>query len=153
MRVSLISSCAQNVESSIYVLKGAEEICLENLRLSIAKTFGITNTEVTERHLNLFMDLEVLPKAFKTNLKPLCPCMPRSVPIGSRNAIGKKLERMEAMGVIEKVKKLTEWCSGMVVALKSNGKVRICVDLTARQKSEKGILSATKTAGYFSLKD
>ena len=41
------------------------------------------------------------------------------------------------MGVIEKVDEATEWCSGMVVVLKPNSSVRICVDLTKLNKSVK----------------
>ena len=36
---------------------------------------------------------------------------------------------METLGVISKVDQPTEWCAGMVVVPKKNGKVRICVDL------------------------
>ena len=32
--------------------------------------------------------------------------------------------------MISRVNELMEWCAGMVVAPKANGKVRICVDLT-----------------------
>ena len=61
--------------------------------------------------------------------------VPRRVPIGLRDATRKELERMESMGVIEKVEKPTEWSSGMVVAPKPNGKARLCVDLTQLNKS------------------
>ena len=37
---------------------------------------------------------------------------------------------MEQLGVIEKIEEPTEWCAGLVVVPKQNGKVRICVDLT-----------------------
>ena len=37
---------------------------------------------------------------------------------------------MQQLKVIEPVKTLTEWCAGMVVIPKTNGRVRICVDLT-----------------------
>ena len=33
-------------------------------------------------------------------------------------------------GVITEVTEPTEWCAGMVVVPKPNGKMRICVDLT-----------------------
>ena len=36
---------------------------------------------------------------------------------------------MESLGVISKVDKPTQWCAGMVVGPKKNGKVCICVDL------------------------
>lgn len=42
---------------------------------------------------------------------------------------------MEDLGVIAKVEQPTEWCSGMVVVHKANGKVRICVDLTKLNES------------------
>lgn len=37
---------------------------------------------------------------------------------------------MQELGVISPVQEPTDWCSGMVVVPKTNGKVRICVDLT-----------------------
>ena len=37
---------------------------------------------------------------------------------------------MKSFGVIEKVDEYLEWCVGMVVAPKTNGDVKICVDLT-----------------------
>jgi hypothetical protein len=47
----------------------------------------------------------------------------------------KELQRMENMGVISRVDKPTNWCSGMVVVPKSDGSVRICVDLTKLNES------------------
>lgn len=46
-----------------------------------------------------------------------------------------ELERIETLGVIAKVEQPTEWCAGMVVVPKANGKVRICVDLTILNES------------------
>ena len=42
---------------------------------------------------------------------------------------------MQDLGAIEKVEQPTDWCSGMVVVPKANGKVRICVDLTRLNRS------------------
>jgi len=42
---------------------------------------------------------------------------------------------MEQMEIISKVDEPTEWCAGMVVVPKANGKVWICVDLTKLNKS------------------
>ena len=44
---------------------------------------------------------------------------------------------MESLGVIKKVEEPTDWCAGMVVVPKENGKVRICVDLTKLNLSVK----------------
>ena len=48
-----------------------------------------------------------------------------------------KLDHMEETGVISKINEPTEWCGGMVVVAKSNGDVRICVDLTKLNESVK----------------
>ena len=42
---------------------------------------------------------------------------------------------MEKMEIISKVDEPTEWCAGMVVVPKANGKVHICVDLTKLNES------------------
>lgn len=39
-----------------------------------------------------------------------------------------ELNRLEKEGIIEKVEKLMDWCVFMVLVLKKNGNVRICVD-------------------------
>ena len=41
--------------------------------------------------------------------------------------VKEELSQMEQMGIISKVDEPTEWCAGMVVVPKANGKVRICV--------------------------
>ena len=41
-----------------------------------------------------------------------------------------ELQRMEKVGVISRVSEPTDWCAGMVVVPKPDGRVRICVDLT-----------------------
>ena len=44
---------------------------------------------------------------------------------------------MEHQGVISKVTQPTNWCPELVVVPKSNGRVRICVDLTHLNKAVK----------------
>ena len=46
-----------------------------------------------------------------------------------------KLQRMEHLGVISKVKEPTEWCAVMAVVPKANGKIRICAGLTKLNES------------------
>lgn len=51
---------------------------------------------------------------------------------------------MEQLGVISRIKQLTEWCSGMVVAPKKcKDEIRICVDLSPSTKrcAEKSLSS------------
>ena len=61
----------------------------------------------------------------------------RRVPIPLMKAVKEELTRMEDQGVIAKVNEPTDWCAGMVVVPKKNGKVRICVDLTKLNRSVK----------------
>ena len=43
--------------------------------------------------------------------------------------VEEELKRMEEAGIIERVTEPTEWCVPMVPVQKSNGNLRICVDL------------------------
>ena len=62
--------------------------------------------------------------------KPFTLTTPRRVPIPLQHAVEKELKWMEELGVISRVEEPTEWCAGMVVVPKSDGRVKICVDLT-----------------------
>ena len=42
---------------------------------------------------------------------------------------------MKNVGISSRVNQPTEWCAGMVMILKVNGKVHICVDLTKVNES------------------
>ena len=66
----------------------------------------------------------------KSDSKPFSISVPRRVAIPLMRRVRDELNRMERLGVIARVEVPTEWCAGMVVVLKPNGKIRICVDLT-----------------------
>ena len=59
----------------------------------------------------------------------------RGVPIPLLPNVKDELDRMETMGVIEKVDAPTEWCSPIAVVPKPNGKVRICGDFIYLNKA------------------
>ena len=73
----------------------------------------------------------------KEGATPYALPVPRRLSLGLREATRRELERMEKLDVIEKVEDYREWCAGMVVAPKTSGAVRICVDLTNLNKSVK----------------
>ena len=81
----------------------------------------------------VFKGLGNLGEEFITKLKPEATphalFTPRHVPLPLRPQVEEELQRMESLGVISKVDKPTQWCAGMAVVPKKNGKVRICVDL------------------------
>ena len=64
------------------------------------------------------------------NATPFAINVPRQVPIPLRQKTEQELQRMERNGVISRVDQPTEWCAPMVITQKSNGNVRVCVDLT-----------------------
>ena len=55
-------------------------------------------------------------------------CPPRSIPHTLRDKVKAELERMESMGVIERVNGPIDWVSAMTVVHKPDGRVRICLD-------------------------
>ena len=83
----------------------------------------------------LFKGLGKVNMQHHTNLtedaRPVCLKVPH--PLLPR--VEDELKRMEDQGVITKVTQPTDWCSGMVVVPKPNGKVSICVDLTQLNKA------------------
>ncbi len=92
-------------------------------------------------HPHLFEGLGKLKGEYTIQLdegaKPFALYTPRRVAIPLFQPVKEELERMEKLGVIEKVTEPTCWCAGMVVVPKANGKVRICVDLTRLNESVK----------------
>ena len=123
------------VKQAPHNLLGIPEIMALGL---LARVRGL---RVEERHQELYRGLGQLTEKFKIKLKkgaePFSLSVPRRLPIGLREATLRELQRMENLGVIEKVEEYREWCAGMVVAPKTNGDVRICVDLTKLNKSVK----------------
>lgn len=73
----------------------------------------------------------------KDDAEPYSISVPRRIPIPLLPKVERELKRMEEAGVIEKVSGPTDWCAPMVPVLKSNGDVRICVDLKKLNKAVK----------------
>ena len=67
--------------------------------------------------------------------KPYAPTIPRRVAMPLVAKIQEELSRMEQMGVIMRVEEPMEWCTGIVVVPKYNGRVKIRKDLTKLNES------------------
>ena len=82
----------------------------------------------------LFKGLGLMKEKYKIPLKSdavsVCLYTPRRVPHPLLPKVKEKLLSMVNQKVISPVNDPTDWCSGMVIAPKRNGDVRICVDLT-----------------------
>ena len=94
---------------------------------------------VQEQYIELFSGLCKTGWEYTIKLKPgyvpFALSTPRRIPLPLMKKVKKELQRMENMGVISRVDKRTNWCSGMVVVPKSDGSLRICVDLTKLNES------------------
>ena len=92
-------------------------------------------------YANLFSGLGTMPGIFSIKLKretePLRLYAPRSIAAGLREKAKVELDRMLTMGVIEPVEEPTQWCSGLTIVPKTNGGIRMCVDLTALNRGVK----------------
>ena len=69
-------------------------------------------------HLHLEVDDTTKPVQLPT----------RRVPEALKTPLRDHLQELEQQGVIEKVTQPTDWVSGIVVAQKNNGKIRLCLD-------------------------
>ena len=65
------------------------------------------------------------PSSCVLEVKPFSLYTSRNVPLPLRGKVKDELDKMESMGVISKIEEATEWCAGMVVVPKREGKVRI----------------------------
>jgi len=87
---------------------------------------------------NVFEGLGTLPDTFRIHLKKEVEpkCLYASCPIaaGLQTKAKYELDEMLRKGVIELVEQPTEWCSALTIALKTGGKIRMCVDLTSLNK-------------------
>ena len=74
----------------------------------------------------------------KDDASPVAITVPRRVPYPILPKVKTELDRLVAQGVISKVERPTDWCSGLVVVPKANKTdVRLCVDLTQLNKAVK----------------
>ncbi|GBL95553.1 hypothetical protein AVEN_54150-1 [Araneus ventricosus] len=99
----------------------------------------ISATAPKAKFPELFKGLEVMKGCYSIKLKPgaipFAITSPRRVPIPLLNQTKAKLKRMVEDKVITPVLKPTEWCAPVVIVPKSDGNVRICVDLVELNKN------------------
>ena len=74
-------------------------------------------------------------KSLRDEVKSFCFPIPRQVFLLLMKNVEQELKHMAELGVIEPIDEPTDWCAPIVVVPKSNGDVRICVDLTMLNQS------------------
>ena len=142
LKCELKSKSAKSNEE-LYVVKGLRNSLLGRpaiQSLELLSKSDVKNVDtVQEQYSELFSGLGKTDWEYTIKLKPgyipFALSTPRRVPLPLMEKVKKELQRMQNMGVISRVDKPTNWCSGMVVVPKSDGNVRICVDLTKLNES------------------
>ena len=126
----------RNVRALQYNVSGYKEVVSIS---HIATVDNADNLTPPERFPQLFEGLGKLQGCYRIKLRdgaaPHALSTPRRVAIPLLRSVELELKRMEDMGVIVKIQEPTDWCTGMVVVPKPNGKVRICVDVTNLNQS------------------
>ena len=131
------------LEQEIFVAEGLDKPLLRRPAiegLKIVTLVGpVQEGSVVQKFPKLFQGLGRLKDNYtiklRENAEPYALNTPRRVAIPLLPRVKAELERMENMGVISHVTEPTDCCAGMVVVPKSNGTVRICVDLTKLNES------------------
>ena len=134
-------------KETLYIIDGLAEPLLGReacVKLKILQFVGEclnTKQEINkynERFPLLFSGLGTMKGSYEIKLSPnatpVSLTVPRRISLPLLPKVEAELQRMERMNVIRKVTEPTAWCSGMVVVLKPNGAVRLCVDLTPLNK-------------------
>lgn len=90
--------------------------------------------EARPEFCQLFTGLGQMKTVYKVTLKanatPYAVTTPRRVAVPLQPKVEQELQRMQHLGVIRQVYHATPWCAPMVIALKQNGEIRICIDYT-----------------------
>ena len=118
----------QTYDFNIYVVDTTSNL----LSRAMSQKLGLIVLNLQELHastLYALMKGEPVEIHLKEGAKPFHFNTARRVPVPLLPKVKNELERMENAGVIQKISEPTEWYSPIVVDPKSNGQIRICVDL------------------------
>ena len=69
------------------------------------------------------------------NAQPFAISTPRRLPIPMKEKNQEELKKLEKLDIIRPVETPTDWCAPIVAVPKSNGKVRLCIDITKLNES------------------
>ncbi|KAK3749684.1 hypothetical protein QZH41_004323 [Actinostola sp. cb2023] len=145
--MTTLEGSKQTIKDEVYVVNDLNEPLLgrpaiEKFNLlkkinNVTQTGSVTyGDKIKEKYTKLFNGLGTMDGEFSIKLvpgaKPFALTTPRRVALPLMGKVKEELARMENLGVVTKIPEgvPTEWCAGMVVVPKPDGRVRICVDLT-----------------------
>ena len=139
------TSTGKRIVEDVYVIKDLERSLLSRraaieleLVSHVKEVNNLSYRETIENNypelfhgLGHMKDVYTYKITLKEDARPFLLSVPRKVYLPLYDETKKELNRMLETGVISRVDTPTEWCAPMVVAPKGNGKVRLCIDLTA----------------------
>ncbi|KAL9979645.1 hypothetical protein ACROYT_G017335 [Oculina patagonica] len=93
----------------------------------------ISSRSILDEFPDVFQGLGCLPGRYHISIDPSVPPVihpPRRVPHSKRDPLKKELDRMESVGIIEKVplNEPADWVSSLVCVDKPDGSIRVCLD-------------------------
>ena len=123
---------------SFYVVKGNRQPLMglsDCVRLGLVKRVNAVERDakqnIADEYPDVFKGLGCLPGKHhievKENAQPVKNAC-RKVPFPIRDKLKAQLDKMENDRVIESVDEPTEWVSSLVVVMKKNGQLRVCLD-------------------------
>ncbi|KAL1470366.1 hypothetical protein MTO96_040469 [Rhipicephalus appendiculatus] len=146
-KIHAVLKCNGNTfREELYVVEDLEEALLgrrASLGLKLVQLLQPVTEDSREKYQakfpELFAGIGEMQGEYHIKLKPearpVSVTTSRRVPLPLLGKVEAQLKEMEGNGIIRKVEEPTPWCSAMVVVPKSNGEVRICVDLTNLNKA------------------
>lgn len=135
---TLIEETGNGSEEEIYVLNGKGPALLGKdtaMHLGVRKLCvnSVQSFDIVREYPECFQGIGKL-KNFKLKLhidqdvKPVAQAMYR-IPYSLRKKVGEQLDDLESQDIIEKVNAPTPWVSPVIIVPKSNGDIRLCVDM------------------------
>ena len=151
---------------SVLGIPGIEELGLLQ-RVFTLETEANTNADIMEEFKDVFSGLGTLKDVkhtiqLKENARPVIQ-PPRRVPVAIRQPLKDELDRMVHLDVIEKVNGPTDWVNSLVIVMKKNKKLRVCLDPSDLNKAIRrehypmktveDVVSRMPKAQYFTVLD
>jgi len=142
-----IVSTFRSLDTNVYIIAGSSKnlLGLPDIRglnlLATINSLCSSKFDPFRVFPEVFQGLGTLPYVFTTNVKrgivPKCLYTPRTIAAGLKEKVKLEIDNMLKNKMIEPVKMPAEWCSGLTLALKQGGKIRMCVGLTELNKGVK----------------
>ncbi|UYV75652.1 hypothetical protein LAZ67_13000855 [Cordylochernes scorpioides] len=132
-----------DIEEPIYVTYQMRETLLSGntcvklkllVRLNSLKAATFSSVNVKREFPKHFVGIVKVGEPYKIKLEkdaqPFAIHTPRRVPIPLMEKLKTRLTELQNMNIVQPVQEATEWCAPTVIASKTNGDIRLCVDLS-----------------------